>query len=92
MSAPWGPEMARVLNEAGINTLHDTTLYDAPGYTDSYKRSRAGVQEYLARYPSIKVVLDVHRDAIEDADGTRGQAGVRNWRREYSAGHADCRV
>ena len=35
------------------------------------KRSRAGVQEYLARYPSIKVVLDVHRDAIEDADGTR---------------------
>lgn len=66
-----GAEMARVLNEAGINTLHDTTLYDAPGYTDSYKRSRAGVQEYLARYPSIKVVLDVHRDAIEDADGTR---------------------
>lgn len=60
-----GAEMARVLNEAGINTLHDTTLYDAPGYTDSYKRSRAGVQEYLARYPSIKVVLDVHRDAIE---------------------------
>lgn len=66
-----GAEMARVLNEAGINTLHDTTLYDAPGYTDSYKRSRAGVQEYLARYPSIKVVLDVHRDAIEDSDGTR---------------------
>ena len=66
-----GAEMARVLNEAGINTLHDTTLYDAPGYTDSYKRSRAGVQEYLARYPSIKVVLDVHRDAIEDEDGTR---------------------
>lgn len=66
-----GAEMARVLNAAGINTLHDATLYDAPGYTDSYKRSRAGVQEYLARYPSIKVVLDVHRDAIEDSDGTR---------------------
>ena len=29
------------------------------------------MQEYLARYPSIRVVLDVHRDAIEDEDGTR---------------------
>ena len=63
--------MAQVLNAAGICTLHDETLYDAPGYTDSYKRSRAGVQTYLERYPSIKVVLDVHRDAIEDSDGTR---------------------
>ena len=63
--------MAQVLNAAGIRTLHDETLYDAPGYTDSYKRSRAGVQAYLERYPSIKVVLDVHRDAIEDSDGTR---------------------
>ena len=66
-----GEKMAQVLNAAGICTLHDETLYDAPGYTDSYKRSRAGVQAYLERYPSIKVVLDVHRDAIEDSDGTR---------------------
>lgn len=66
-----GAEIARVLNAAGINTLHDETLYDAPGYTGSYERSRAGVQDYLARYPSIKIVLDVHRDAIEDSDGTR---------------------
>lgn len=63
--------LPQVLNAAGIRTLHDETLYDAPGYTDSYKRSRAGVQTYLERYPSIKVVLDVHRDAIEDSDGTR---------------------
>ena len=66
-----GAEMARVLNAAGIKTLHDTTLYDAPGYTSSYQRSRAGVQDYLARYPSIKIVLDVHRDAIERENGTR---------------------
>ena len=66
-----GEKMAQVLNAAGIRTLHDETLYDAPGYTDSYKRSRAGVQTYLERYPSIKVVLDVHRDAIERENGTR---------------------
>ena len=62
-----GEKMAQVLNAAGIRTLHDETLYDAPGYTDSYKRSRAGVQAYLERYPSIKVVLDVHRDASRTA-------------------------
>ena len=66
-----GARMAEVLNAAGINTLHDETLHDSPSYTESYDRSRATAEEYLRRYPSIKVVLDVHRDAIEDADGTR---------------------
>lgn len=66
-----GEKMAQVLNEAGINTLHDTTLHDSPSYTESYDRSYATTQAYLEKYPSIKIVLDVHRDAIEDADGTR---------------------
>lgn len=66
-----GERMAQVLNAAGINTLHDTTLHDSPSYTESYDRSRATAQAYLEKYPSIKVILDVHRDAIEDSDGTR---------------------
>ena len=52
-------------------TLHDETLNDYPSYTGSYANSRAVVQQYLAQYPSIKVVLDVHRDAIERENGTR---------------------
>ena len=66
-----GQVMADVLNAAGITTLHDTTLHDSPSYTESYARSRATAQSYLQKYPSIKIVLDVHRDAIEDSDGTR---------------------
>ena len=66
-----GERMAQVLNAAGINTLHDTTLHDDPSYTESYDRSYATTRAYLEKYPSIKIVLDVHRDAIEDADGTR---------------------
>lgn len=66
-----GEKMTQVLNEAGINTLHDTTLHDSPSYTESYDRSYATTQAYLEKYPSIKVVLDVHRDAIEYSDGTR---------------------
>ena len=66
-----GQVMADVLNAVGITTLHDTTLHDSPSYTESYARSRATAQSYLQKYPSIQIVLDVHRDAIEDSDGTR---------------------
>ena len=69
-----GEAMAQELNQAGIVTLHDTTLHDYPSYNGSYERSNATVQSYLAQYPSIKVVLDVHRDAIEPASGQRVSA------------------
>lgn len=66
-----GRVMADTLNAAGLNTLHDETLNDYPSYTGSYANSRAVVQRYLEQYPSIKVVLDVHRDAIETQAGAR---------------------
>ena len=66
-----GRIIAEKLNNLGYNTLHDATLHDYPSYNDSYSRSKATVEKYLAEYPSIKVVLDVHRDAIERDDGTR---------------------
>ena len=66
-----GRVVADTLNAAGIHTLHDETLNDYPSYTGSYANSRTVVQQYLAQYPSIKVVLDVHRDAIERENGTR---------------------
>ena len=66
-----GRVVADTLNAAGIHTLHDETLNDYPSYTGSYANSRAVVQQYLAQYPSIKVVLDVHRDAIETESGSR---------------------
>lgn len=66
-----GAEMAAQLNAAGICTLHDTTLHDYPSYNGSYARSNATVRSYLERYPTIKVVIDVHRDAIQRDDGAR---------------------
>ena len=63
-----GEAMTKVLNDAGITTLHDTTLHDSPSYTESYARSAQTARRYLEEYPSIKVVLDVHRDAMESGD------------------------
>ena len=64
-----GDAMARVFGEMGISVLHDRTLYDYPSYSGAYDRSLAAIDSYLAQYPSIHFVLDVHRDAIEDAEG-----------------------
>ena len=66
-----GEILTEKLNSLGYNTLHDATLHDYPNYNGSYDRSKATVESYLEKYPSIKVVLDIHRDAIERADGTR---------------------
>ena len=64
-----GSEIARLLEDAGIETLHDTTLNDYPSYDGAYARMQSIIESYLAEYPSIQMVLDVHRDAVEDDAG-----------------------
>ena len=64
-----GSEIARILEDAGIETLHDTTHNDYPSYDGSYARMQTIIESYLAQYPSIQMVLDVHRDAVEDRAG-----------------------
>lgn len=66
-----GDAIAMQLEAAGIAVIHDTTMHDYPSYNDSYDRSRETVQKILEEYPSIKIVLDVHRDAIERESGER---------------------
>ena len=66
-----GDEMADVFSEAGISVLHDRTLYDYPSYNEAYDRSLAAIESYLAQYPSLRFILDVHRDAIEDSQGNQ---------------------
>ncbi len=66
-----GTEIKNTLNSHGIEVLHDTSLHDYPSYNGSYKSSLASVNEYLKKYPSIKIVLDIHRDAMMQADGTK---------------------
>ncbi len=66
-----GDKICEQLDNAGIAYIHDTLVHDYPSYDAAYQSSRAAVQEILAQYPSIKICLDVHRDAIEREDGTR---------------------
>lgn len=65
-----GAKIAEKLEEAGIGVIHDTTVFDYPNYSGAYDRSSERVEEILEEYPSIQIVIDVHRDAIE-SDGVR---------------------
>ena len=71
-----GKHMAAILNDEGINTLHCDIMHDKESYQDSYTRAAETIREYLAKYPSIKYVFDVHRDAILKADGTLVKAAT----------------
>ena len=66
-----GSEIQAVLEAEGIEVLHDTALNDDPAYSGAYDRMLTTIEAYLAQYPSIQLVLDVHRDAVENPDGTQ---------------------
>ena len=72
-----GDALARVLEENGIRVIHDRTLHDYPSYNGSYTHARQAIAGYLAEYPSIRLVLDLHRDASGDPNNQlRTQATV----------------
>ncbi len=60
-----GQVMTDALEAAGIPTLHCTELFDEQSYVDSYNLSLQALRRYLQAHPSIRYVLDVHRDAIK---------------------------
>jgi len=59
-----GDELAAVLEDAGLSVLHDREFYDYPSYNGSYSRSGEAVSRYLSENPTIKIVFDIHRDAL----------------------------
>ena len=61
-----GDQLAQALEAAGIGVVHDRSLHDYPSYSGSYSAARKSIAAYLAEYPSIQLVLDLHRDASGD--------------------------
>lgn len=66
-----GNYVAEILEAGGISVIHDTAIHDNPSYDLSYTNSRKSVQEYLKRFPTIRLVLDLHRDSYEDSAGNQ---------------------
>lgn len=66
-----GAIIADKLNNAGIKTLHDVTQHDNPQYTGSYSRAASTIKSYLEKYPTIKIVLDLHRDSVSSGESDK---------------------
>ncbi len=66
-----GNEIKNALSQHGIKVYHDTTINDYPSYNGSYNKSAVTIANYIKNDPSIQIVLDVHRDAIEGENGVK---------------------
>ena len=65
-----GQALGDALEEYGLDVLVDTGLYDYPNYVGAYDRCGEAVEGYLAEYPDLAMVIDLHRDAIGDGEIT----------------------
>lgn len=63
-----GTYLTELLRAKGYNVIHDTTVYDfRDGKLDrsqAYTYALDGITGILQKYPSIEVVLDIHRDGV----------------------------
>ena len=64
-----GDEICKQLEAQGIGVIHARDIHDYPSYNGSYARSRETITRILEQYPTIKVALDIHRDAIQNDSG-----------------------
>lgn len=80
-----GDVMAEELNKMGIPTLHNKTVHDVPTYMTSYANSAKTVEQILKVNPSIKIIIDLHRDApMADPQKSRELTTVKIDGKTYS--------
>lgn len=65
-----GEILDQTLTQRGYRVIHCQKRHDED-FNASYDQSLATVKEYLKKYPSIAVVIDLHRDSLIDSGGTK---------------------
>jgi len=65
-----GEALCETLNRFGIVAIHCREVYDASGVGGSYQRAAESIRRYLTLYPTIRYVIDLHRDLVIEDDGT----------------------
>ena len=72
-----GDHLTQLLEAGGVKVIHDRELHDYPSYSGSYAHARKSISAYLKEHPSIRLVLDLHRDASgDDTNQMRTKATV----------------
>ncbi len=65
-----GDELESVLRGRGLEVTHIREIFDYPSYSGSYTRTLEAIEAALRDDGEISVVIDLHRDAVEGADGS----------------------
>ncbi len=72
-----GDYLQKVLEDKyGIKTLHCDQIHDQYPFRESYQRSQLTLIKHLKEYPSLKILLDVHRDATPGLKSTCNVKGA----------------
>ena len=71
------------LTKRGYEVIHCQKRHDED-FNNSYTQSNQTVREYLKKYPSIAVVIDLHRDSLIDDAGTKYRPTVTLEGTEYA--------
>lgn len=81
-----GKVLSEVLNENGVPTLHCSVVHtgDDMSLQGSYERTAQSIQSYLKVYPSIRLVIDLHRDSVLTEDGEYIKTEVPNGNSELA--------
>ncbi len=66
-----GEVFAEVLSNEGIGVIQCRTLNDLNDYNNAYKNAREKIEEYIKKFPSIKYIVDIHRDSLQSENGTK---------------------
>ncbi len=66
-----GKAICDTLQKNNIASVHCITHHDDPQYYGAYDNSAQSILEYLNKYPSIKIILDIHRDSITTDDNEK---------------------
>ncbi|MFT4104411.1 MAG: stage II sporulation protein P [Lacrimispora sp.] len=66
-----GNYLTELLTAKGYNVIHDTSVYDLQGgkldRNKAYTLALEGISGILQENPSIEVILDVHRDGVNES-------------------------
>lgn len=70
--------VAETLANKGIGTLVSDTIHDYPDWRKSYSNSLATASKLLADNPSVKIIIDMHRDGGVPKESTTVEIDGKN--------------
>ena len=80
-----GTRLCEVMNQNGIRAVQCTEDHGSNGgLQGSYRHAAACISDYLKKYPSIRYVIDLHRDGVLTRDGAPVRAVVTQGEKSYA--------